>query len=477
MDVGAYGTLAFWIALGRMAFFASIGITGRMPVPHMAGVVAGMGYFVADEETLDRDGLAALQQRKLATMLDEVLATNPFYQQKYRGVTFDALSDPLESLPFTTRDEVQRDQASSPPYGTNLTYPRERYLRIHQTSGTTSVNSGEVAAPLRWLDTAESWAWFRKCWGVIYAAGGIEKTDRIFFPFSFGPFIGFWAGFEAALEQGCFVLPAGGMSTSARSHHMLVNEATVLNCTPTYALRMAEVATSEGIDLARCGVRTVLVAGEPGGSIPATRERIATAWGARVLDHTGMTEIGSCSFECLEAPGGVHVIESEFIPEVVDPDSGEAVADGELGELVLTNLGRWGSPLIRYRTGDQVRMTRERCGCGRWFARLDGGILGRTDDMLVIRGNNVFPSTIEGLVREFAEVAEFAIEVDRGAALAELVIKLELVASDDAGVVARRVVTRFRDRLGFSPKVEIVEAGALPRFEMKARRVTMRGSS
>jgi phenylacetate-CoA ligase len=264
------------------------------------------------------------------------------------------------------------------------------------------------------------------------------------------------------------------MSTSARLRHLLANEATVLNCTPTYALRLAEVAVAEGIDLSGSAVRVVLVAGEPGGSIPATRERIAGAWGARVLDHTGMTEVGSCSFECIEAEGGVHVIESEFIPEVIDSESGLGVVDGEVGELVLTNLGRWGSPLIRYRTGDQVRMTRERCRCGRWFARLDGGILGRTDDMIVIRGNNVFPSTVEGLVREFDQVSEFAIEVDRVSALAELVLKLELVAGADGDAVAKRVATRFRDRFHFSPKVEIVGSGELPRFEMKARRVTMR---
>ncbi len=433
-----------------------------------------MGYFVAEEERLDRDGLGALHRRKLAAMFEEVLSTNRFYQNKYRGLSFDASCDPLDALPLATRDEIHGDQMSSPPYGTNLTYPMDRYVRLHQTSGTSSLVTGESAGPLRWMDTAESWAWFRKCWGVIYSGGGIEKSDRIFFPFSFGPFIGFWAGFEAAVEQGYFVLPAGGMSTSARLQHLLVNEATVLNCTPTYALRLAEVASEEGIDLGGSRVRIVLVAGEPGGSIPATRVRIAEAFGARVLDHTGMTEIGSCSFECAESPGGVHVIESEFIPEVLDPDSGSAVADGELGELVLTNLGRWGSPLIRYRTGDQVRMTRERCGCGRWFARLCDGILGRTDDMLYIRGNNVFPSAVEGLVREFGEVREFAIEVNRDTALAELVLKLELAGGSDGVDVAKRISTRFRDRLQFSPKILVVESGSLPRFEMKARRVAWR---
>ena len=435
-----------------------------------------MGYFVEKEETLDRRGLAALQRSKLAAMLEEVLASNPFYRQKYRRIKFDARTDPLVRLPLTTREELQHDQANTPPYGTNLTYPGDRYVRLHQTSGTSMSASDGEATPLRWLDTRESWAWFLRCWETIYTAGGIVAEDRIFFPFSFGPFVGFWAGFEAAAARGHFVLPAGGMSSSARLDHLLVNRATVLNCTPTYALRLVEVAESQGIDLTDSSVRIVFVAGEPGGSIPATRERIASSWGARVLDHTGMTEIGSCSFECEEVEGGVHIIESEYIPEVLDPESGEPVADGERGELVLTNLGRWGSPLIRYRTGDQVCMTRERCRCGRWFSRLEGGILGRSDDMLVIRGNNVFPSTVEGLVREFPQIAEFAIEVERGSALAELVIKVELANRANAKDVCSRMTSRIRDRLHFSPKVEVVDSGTLPRFEMKARRVTARWS-
>jgi phenylacetate-CoA ligase len=199
---------------------------------------------------------------------------------------------------------------------------------------------------LRWLDTAESWAWFKKCWRTIYAAEGITAADRLFFPFSFGPFVGFWAAFETAAEMGCFCLPAGGMSTLARLHHLLDHRATAICCTPTYALRMAEVAREAGLELAGSAVRALIVAGEPGGCIPETRARIETAWRARVFDHTGMTEIGSCSFECLERPGGVHVNETEFIPEVVNPETGEPVPLGESGELVLTNLGRIGSPLI-----------------------------------------------------------------------------------------------------------------------------------
>ncbi len=187
-----------------------------------------------------------------------------------------------------------------------------------------------------------------------------------------------------------------------------------------------------------------------------------------------MTELGPWGFECVEAPGGMHVMEHEFVAEVVDAESSEPVPDGGPGELVLTNLGRLGSPLIRYRTGDRVRLTRGRCSCGRWFARVEGGILGRADDMLVVRGNNVFPSAIEGIVRSFDEVAEFQIEVDGRGALVELVIRIDPVPGAQDGL-DRRLTEVLQDRLHFRPKVVVVAAGSLPRFEMKAQRVVRRG--
>jgi len=423
-----------------------------------------MAYDVTNERTLDGEGLAALQRRKFADLLREILATNPFYRRKFTGVSFDA---PLHRLPFTTRAEIQQNQLDHPPYGTNLTYPRERYVRLHQTSGST-------ATPLRWLDTVESWAWFKGCWKELYGAAGVTRDDRLIFPFSFGPFIGFWGGFEAAAELGNLVLAAGGMTTSARLRYLLDNQATMVCCTPTYALHMAEVAESEGLRLGESPVRALIVAGEPGGNIPTVRAHIESAWGARVFDHSGMTEMGAYGFECVEAPGGMHVLESEFIAEVIDPATTTALPDGQEGELVLTNLGRRGSPLIRYRTGDQVRLIRNRCACGRWFARLEGGILGRVDDMFVVRGNNVFPSAVEGVIREFREVGEFNLVVDRPRSLAELEIRVEPVAGIEITDLADRIADRVRDRLLFRPKVTIVPLGSLPRFEMKARRVVRR---
>ena len=215
----------------------------------------------------------------------------------------------------------------------------------------------------------------------------------------------------------------------------------------------------------------LIVAGEPGGSIPATRERIEESWGARVIDHHGLTEVGPISFECWESPGFLHLNEAEYICEVLDPVSTAAVADGQPGELVVTNLGRTASPVIRYRTGDIVVRRSEVCRCGRTWARLEGGVLSRTDDMVNIRGVNVYPASIEAVVRRFPEVVEFRTTVSQVGAMRSLAVEIELVPqTGDQSVVAARVSQRLREALGLSVHVHVVEAGALPRFEMKARR-------
>ena len=428
--------------------------------------MGGLAYYCPEEEVLDPSALAALQRRKLAAMLREVTATNAFYGRKLAGIGFDPISDRMDKLPFTTREELEGDQAQNPPYGTNLTKPLEQYVRLHQTSGS-------AGQPMRWLDTPENWLWWKKLWGIIYTAAGVARRDRIFFPFSFGPFVGFWGAFESAVAMGNLSLPAGGMTTPARLRVMLDNACTVVCCTPTYALRMAEVAQSERIDLPRSAVTKLIVAGEPGGSIPATRRRIEQAWGARIYDHTGMTEIGPLGFECEQAPGGVHLIESECIAEVVDPSTGKAVADGEEGELVLTNLGRCDSPLIRYRTNDQVRLTRgRRCACGRWFARMEGGILGRMDDMVIVRGNNIFPAALEAIIRRFDGVAEYRVEVIEDESLTRLRVEVEPAAESDGQQLAAQVAGAIQDHFHFRADVAAVGRGTLPRFEMKARRFT-----
>jgi phenylacetate-CoA ligase len=402
--------------------------------------------------------LSTPQRERLGALLAEVLPRNAFYAARFTGAD---LSD-FSSLPFTTKADLLADQAANPPYGTVLTYPRERYCRLHQTSGT----SGR---PLRWLDTPESWDWMLGCWRRMFEMIGLRPDDRLFFAFSFGPFLGFWTAYDAASRAGRFCLPAGGMSSVARLRLLLDNEITVVFCTPTYALRLAEVAGDEGIDLTASPVRAVVVAGEPGGSIPGTRARIESAWDARVFDHSGMTEIGPAAIECPANPAGLHVLEDDYIAEVIDPADGRPVAPGQAGELVLTNLGRVGSSLIRYRTGDLVSVDPRPCPCGSAYLRLDGGILGRCDDMIHLRGNNVYPSALEALLRRFPEVAEYRVEVDQSASLTALRVEVEPVNGGGAGLV-ERVDRAIRDEFLFRAEVRLMPPGSLPRFEMKARR-------
>lgn len=407
------------------------------------------------------------QEERLARLV-EVLPANSFYRRKLAeaGLTPKDITSPngFRRLPPTTKQELIADQEQAPPYGTNLTYPLQQYVRLHQTSGTRG-------KPLRWLDTADSWNWMLGCWQTMFDMVGIAAGQRLFFPFSFGPFLGFWTAFEAATRRGCLCLAAGGMSSVARLHMLRDNQAQVMLCTPTYALHLAQVAEENGIAI-RGILSKIIVAGEPGGSIPATRQRIEDAWGARLLDHSGMTEVGPMTIECLNHPGGLHVLEEDYFVEVVDPATLEPAPPGNLGEMLVTNLGRDGSPLVRYRTGDLVRVASSPCPCGSPFIRLEEGILGRTDDMIAIRGNNFFPSALENVLRRFGEVIEYRVCVDRTSPLAELQIEIEC-GPQGGPAIERRIAQTIRDELFFRAEVKVVPAGTLPRFEMKARRIVI----
>jgi phenylacetate-CoA ligase len=400
-------------------------------------------------------------------MFQSVLASNEFYRKKLlpKGFTDAASLDELAQLPFTTKRELVEDQSNYPPYGTDLTFPVDKYIRIHQTSGTTG-------KPMYWLDTEESWDWWAKCWKVVFEAAGVRPDDRIFFAFSFGPFIGFWAGWEGARKIGAMAVSGGAQSTAQRLKSIVDYGATVLVCTPTYALHMAAEARKAGMDLAKvCSIRITIHAGEPGASIPSTKKLIEESWGAKCYDHAGATEVGAFGFECQTQPGGIHINEDEFIAEVIDPATQQPVEPGSEGELVITNLGRLGSPLIRYRIGDLVRPGLQPCACGRPFILLEGGVLGRADDMTIVRGVNVFPSAVENVLREFSEIEEFRVEVSAQNTMQEIKLILEPHPNENAvHELAERVGRRVRERIGLRPQVETVAPGTLPRFELKAKR-------
>ena len=430
-----------------------------------------MPYFDRAVETLPRERLAALQLEKLRALLAELWGRNAFYTAKLKstgaelGDVLPGLRpslDDLARLPLTTKPELMADQVAHPPFGANLTYPLEAYTRYHQTSGTTGV-------PLRVPDTEASWDWWGRCWGFVLAGAGLTASDRVFMAFSFGPFIGFWAAVEGARKIGAMMIPGGGRDSLQRLELMRDTGATALCCTPTYALRLAEVARETDFDLRAIPMRVTVHAGEPGANVPATKRRIQEAWDAKCYDHAGASEVGAHSFECEAQPGGVHVIESEFIAEVFDPQTGQPTPAGERGELVITSLGRPGFPVIRYRTGDVVQLNRAPCACGRTFARFEGGILGRADDMVTVRGVNVFPSAVEDIIRQFREVDEFRVTIHTVRQMDEMEVEIELVENADPGI-ATAVGLAINSTLAIRPNIQLVSRGALPRFELKARR-------
>jgi phenylacetate-CoA ligase len=426
---------------------------------------------VAMGEGPNRAAIATEQLEQLRSLVTELFPANKFYTSKLNaaGITFDiaSLEDFSARFPFTTKPELVQDQLAHPPFGTNLTYPLEHYTRFHQTSGTTGT-------PLRWLDTPESWEVMVESWAEILRAAGARSGDRVYFAFSFGPFIGFWLAFESAARIGCLCVPGGGLSSAARLRAIIENGIDIVCCTPTYAMRLAEVALEEKIDLKTGRVRLLVVAGEPGGSIPAVRTRLQELWpGAKVFDHHGMTEVGPVTYECPKRLGVLHVLESVFYAEVVEPATGRAVEAGGIGELVLTTLGRVGSPVLRYRTGDLVKgqISEKLCACGRYEMALGGGILGRTDDMVVVRGVNVYPSALDEIMRGHDDVVEYQVELSVDRAMPEISLQIEPSprCRDVAGLV-RDLERSFETALALRVPITTVPSGTLPRFEMKSRR-------
>lgn len=409
------------------------------------------------------------QQKKLQRLLETVLASNPFYREKLdpRPLTRRPLSltEFRRHVPFTGKRELLEDQISNPPYGRNLSFPLQRYTRFNQTSG----SRGE---PLRWLDTAESWSKMLECWQTVYRMSGVGSGDRIFFAFSFGPFLGFWTAFDSAQALGALCLPGGGQSSLGRLRAILDNRVDVLCATPTYALHLAQVAATKGLSLEQSAVRIILTAGEPGGCIAATRSRLEAAWGARLRDHHGMTEVGPVSYECPSRRGVLHVLEHAYLAEVVDPSTSRPAETGKPGELILTTLDRAGSPVLRYRTGDLVKPSRRQpCSCGRYELALEGGILGRVDDMVVIRGVNLFPAAVEEVIRKRPEISEYRVEIHNSDALREMKIQIESSLGEGG---ARQLEQELHAAFSLRIPVSAVPPGTLPRFEMKSRRWIMK---
>jgi phenylacetate-CoA ligase len=415
---------------------------------------------------IERARLAIGQRQwvRLRAVLDTVQMTNPFHRKRLMNAAPAlSLEDYVSRCPLMTKRLLVQDRENFPPYGSNQTYPLENYTRFSQTSGTTG-------PPLTWLDSRDDWGGMLALWQQIFDSFQIEPgEDRLFFPFSFGPFLGFWTAFEAASRVGCLVIPGGGMSTNARLQLMLEHAVTVICTTPTYAMHLGEVKEqTPAFQNGKWALRRIIVAGEPGGSEPAIRARIEALWpGAVVLDHHGLTETGPVSYQDPQEPGRLRVMEDAYFAEVLDSATGREVLEGATGELVLTTLHRLGSPMLRYRTGDLVRKRYDDEGA----LCLEGGILGRLDDMVCVRGVNIYPSAVDGVLRRFPEVVEYQVREIRQGALLDLKLVVEVPLSiRDTAPVAERIAVALRDTFQLRMEVEVVPQGTLPRFEFKARR-------
>lgn len=423
-------------------------------------------FYNQQVETLSRDDLRELQNQRLRSLISE-MGTNHFYQDKSRAAGLELSSiecaEHLGSLPFTTKQELVDEQLEHPPFGRLLTYPLSRYRYFHQTSGTTG-------RPLKWLDTEESWQWWLRSWGYVYRGAGVTSDDVVFCAFSFGPYISHWAAISGAWHIGAMCVSGGGMNSEQRLQSLVDNRATVIVCTPTYALHLAAAARQLEIDLRSSAVRIGIHAGEPGASLPNVKRAIERAWGATCFDHAGATEAGAWAFDCEAQTGAIHLNEAEFIFEVIEPQSGESIGEGQRGELVITNLGRAGMPVLRYRTGDLVELTTEPCPCGRSFARIKGGVVGRADDMIIVRGVNLYPSAIDNLIRGVPLVFEYEVEISRVAGMDELLIRIETADAAKFEEAAHQLTHSFRTAHSIRVNVEHAAAGTLPRYEFKSRR-------
>lgn len=430
-------------------------------------------YWNPKTETLPQEDLRRLQLAKLRRVAEWAQARSPHYRRTFAAAGFAPADlttfDDLRRIPFLTRQEWMDGQAELPPYGTLPAAGHESAIRLHTTSGTTG------RMPLRALDSRKDWTWAAEMWCYGMWAMGIRPADVAYVAFGYGSFIGFW-GLHYGLEKiGALTVPGGAQTTESRVRQIVDFGVTVVASTPTYALRLAQEAERQGIDLPGSAVHTVVLSGEPAGSIPETKTLIEKLWGAKAYDTAGMTEISTIfMYECSHQPGGAHIIEDHVIEEVVDPATGEPVPYGQTGERVVTSFGRSMIPLLRYRTADLVcKVPAATCGCGRTFDIYQGGVLGRVDDMKLVRGTNVYARAIEGIVRGFPEVEEFQIRIHREGIRDEITLAVEVPVADDAwSAMEQRLgqeLAAAHEGLRFL--VERAPAGSLPRFELKARRL------
>lgn len=424
-------------------------------------------------ETMARPDLERLQFRKLKRIVTWAYDNSPFYRELYDqvGVGPDDLTclDDAIKLPTVDKAAFQAAQEHEPkPYGKLLARPLEDVVEFRQTSGTTG-------KPVYQADSWSDWEWWNECWSYILWAQGYRPDDRVFIPFGYNVFVAFWAGHYAAEKIGCEVVPGGVLDTAARVLKIDELKATALMGTPTYLLNMADVARNKlNIDPAELTVTKITCAGEPGASIPATKERLERSWGAKVFDHAGATEIGAWAFECADQSGGLHVNEAMFLVQIEDVETGESITEpGRRGKMIVTAFDRTAQPCVRFDSKDVIEWAEEPCSCGRTFRLIKGGVVGRVDDITKVKGVLLSPSAIEAVVRSFPELSdEYEVVVDQSNGQDRIKLKIEFMPEYEA--LAIDVLIRLKDQLRLKTnlgyRVEVHTFGSLPRYQVKAKR-------
>lgn len=427
----------------------------------------------SESEQWSRDQLAAHQLDRLKSQMSYVFERSAYYGARFEALGWspDDLGDlsDLSKLPFTRKYDYVESLAEAPPWGSGIAADPVDIERIHFSSGTTA-----KPAPLFWTGgDIERWT---ENYARMYYGQGIRREDIAQIMYTFSWFVGGSAAIQGFQRVGAASIPAGSRDSERQIETMMHYGTTVLPATPSFVFHLLEVAAGMGVDLRDSAVKTIVIGGEPGGSVPSTRARIEAGYGAEVFDTYGSLEFQPIAWECT-AHDGLHFAEHSAIVEILDPVTDQPVPDGEPGVVVLTHLHREASPLVRWWTGDVAVRDSSPCACGRTTARLVGGVRGRADDMLVVRGVNLFPSAVEQIVRQAEGAAgEYVIVLDDSVKdpvtgyLTGIRIRLEAEASAPKDI-GRSVESTIHARLGVRATVEVLPYGALPRSEHKAKRV------
>jgi phenylacetate-CoA ligase len=424
-------------------------------------------------ETLDRERLQKLQLKKFQRIFKWAFDHSRFHRSLYErsGITPSDIQslDDIRHVPTVEKSMMRDIQRKDPfPYGDALCVPIEDVTEFRQTSGTTG-------QPVYQPDTWADWEWWAECWAYIIWAQGYRPRDRVFIPFGYNIFVAFWAGHYGAEKIGCEVVPGGVLDTTARLLKIQELMATVMMATPTYILGMADAARNQlGIDPATLSIDKITCAGEPGASIPSTKHRMESAWGAKVYDHSDATEIGAWSYECMAQSGGLHVNKGMFLVEIQDVDTGEPITEpGRKGKMIITAFDRIAQPCVRFDSKDVIEWADYACPCGRTYRLIKGGVLGRADDITKVKGVLLSPSAIEKVVRGVSGLGnEYEVIVEKKEDTDRITLKVEFLPEAESRRmdIEKELTDQLRLKTNLRYDLQFHSMGELPRYEVKAKR-------